>query len=171
MCQSLLGALPLCDLGPGTSPLWAPMLMCRNDRGNTCECLKGDVLCIETVKSDLNPYPMASEVLPNPQATQKCQDQHVTHTYQQDISNYCPVARQKELPEGQEHLWTEDGLDDYPCLRHPPLPRFLRNCAEGKLRFPQRKALWRLVGGRSLEWQAPGWIGRLPPRPQDEQQV
>lgn len=50
---------------------------------------------------------MASQVLPNPQATQKCQDQHVTHTYQQDISNYCPVARQKELPKGQEHLWTE----------------------------------------------------------------
>lgn len=105
------------------------------------------VLCIETVKSDLNPYPMVSEVLPNPQATQKCQDQHVTHTYQQDISNYCPVARQKELPEGQEHLWTEDGLDDCPRLRHPPLPWFLRNCAEGKLRLPQRKALWRLVGG------------------------
>lgn len=26
------------------------------------------------------------------------------HHRQQDISNYCPVARQKELPQGQEHL-------------------------------------------------------------------
>lgn len=67
-------------------------------------------MCLDTVKSGLNPYPMVSEVLLNSQATQKCQDQHVIHTYQQDISNYRPVTRQKELPEGQEHLWTEDGL-------------------------------------------------------------
>lgn len=60
----------------------------------------------------LTPSPMAPEVLPNTQSTQKCQDQIATHTYQQDISNHCPVARQKELAEGQEHLWTEEVLDE-----------------------------------------------------------
>lgn len=30
------------------------------------------------------------------------------HTYQQDVSHHCPVARQKQLPQSQEHLQRKD---------------------------------------------------------------
>lgn len=97
-----------------------------------------------------------SDILPNAQATQKCQDQHAAHTYQQDISNHCPVARQKELPESQEHLRTENVLDGTMAPPQAPTPsKSLLSCAEGKLRFPR---------GRHVETN--GWerSGRAAPR-------
>lgn len=73
---------------------------------------------------------MASDILPNAQATQKCQDQCAAHTYQQDISNHCPVARQKELPKSQEHLQTENVLDETVAPSQAPTPsKSLLNCA------------------------------------------
>lgn len=90
----------------------------------------------ESTRMTSVPYPTVSEGPPSPEPDSSPLPSRgpgtSPHTYQQNVSNHCPVAGQKQLPKGQEHLWTRTAVTN-PSLHWLFLPA-------------QRQGLARLVG-------------------------